>query len=210
MRSSALRSRSAPPAGGGSGDLAGRRRSGIENDDFDTAVRALVASCVAVVGAASDCIGAATDARRESIVPSGATFDGAALARAAAAFAELAAIALARSNTLLALDPVPGELGPARGRHGAIVPQRLRAVAPFRPAVLPAAAAAAATPVEGLTRRERDVLRLLVRGNTNRQIAAVLGLSTRTVESHRANLMAKLGLASRVELVSYAEARRLL
>ncbi|HEX3128688.1 MAG TPA: response regulator transcription factor [Thermoanaerobaculia bacterium] len=65
-------------------------------------------------------------------------------------------------------------------------------------------------PVEPLTQREIDVLRLLARGNTNRQIAELLGLSTRTVESHRANLMGKLGLSSRVELVTYAEEHRLL
>lgn len=61
-----------------------------------------------------------------------------------------------------------------------------------------------------LTARELDVLRLLARGNTNRQIAGLLGLSTRTVESHRANLMGKLGLTSRVELVDYAEEHDLL
>ncbi len=60
-------------------------------------------------------------------------------------------------------------------------------------------------PGEALTRRELDVLRLLARGNTNRQIADVLGLSVRTVENHRANLMGKLGLVSRVELVNFAE-----
>jgi DNA-binding NarL/FixJ family response regulator len=65
-------------------------------------------------------------------------------------------------------------------------------------------------PVEPLTHREVDVLRLLARGNTNRQIAELLDLSTRTVESHRANLMGKLGLSSRVELVTYAEDHRLL
>jgi two-component system, NarL family, response regulator NreC len=63
---------------------------------------------------------------------------------------------------------------------------------------------------EQLTRRELEVLRLLVRGNTNRQIAELLGLSVRTVENHRANLMGKLGLASRVELVDYAEENDLL
>jgi len=46
-------------------------------------------------------------------------------------------------------------------------------------------------------RRELDVLRLLAKGNTNRQIAGLLGLSMRTVENHRANLMGKLGLVSR-------------
>jgi two-component system response regulator NreC len=65
-------------------------------------------------------------------------------------------------------------------------------------------------PVEPLTRREIDVLRLLARGNTNRQIAELLTLSVRTVESHRANLMGKLGLTSRVELVTYAEEQGLL
>jgi two-component system, NarL family, response regulator NreC len=61
-----------------------------------------------------------------------------------------------------------------------------------------------------LTKRELDVLRLLARGNTNRQIAGVLGLSVRTVENHRAKLMGKLGLVSRVELVNYAEEHGLL
>jgi two-component system response regulator NreC len=65
-------------------------------------------------------------------------------------------------------------------------------------------------PIEPLTRREIDVLRLLARGNTNRQIAELLTLSIRTVESHRANLMGKLGLSSRVELVTYAEENELL
>lgn len=66
------------------------------------------------------------------------------------------------------------------------------------------------TPATALTRRETEVLRLLARGNTNRQIAGILGLSPRTVESHRANLMGKLGLESRVELVDYAEEHDLL
>ena len=64
--------------------------------------------------------------------------------------------------------------------------------------------------VDALTPREIDVLRLLVKGNTNRQTAGLLGLSVRTVENHRANLMGKLGLTSRVELVSYAEEHGLL
>jgi DNA-binding NarL/FixJ family response regulator len=66
------------------------------------------------------------------------------------------------------------------------------------------------TPATALTRREVDVARLLAKGNTNRQIADLLGISIRTVESHRANLMGKLGLSSRVELVSYAEENDLL
>ena len=65
-------------------------------------------------------------------------------------------------------------------------------------------------PANPLTRREIDVLRLLARGNTNRQIANLLELSMRTVENHRANLMGKLGPASRVELVNFAEEHKLL
>ena len=65
-------------------------------------------------------------------------------------------------------------------------------------------------PAIALTHRELDVLRLLTKGNTNRQIADLLGLSRRTVENHRASLMGKLGLVSRVELVNYAEEHNLI
>ena len=64
--------------------------------------------------------------------------------------------------------------------------------------------------IETLTMREIDVLQLLAKGHTNRQIAEQLSLSPRTVEGHRANLSAKLGLHSRVELVEYAEKHGLL
>jgi len=63
---------------------------------------------------------------------------------------------------------------------------------------------------ESLTPREMDILRLLAKGHTNRQIADALHLSVRTVEGHRANLMSKLELHSRVELTSYAEEHGLL
>ncbi|MFQ5854459.1 MAG: response regulator [Anaerolineae bacterium] len=62
-------------------------------------------------------------------------------------------------------------------------------------------------PVEPLTPREIEVLRLIAQGYTNRQIAETLTISIRTVETHRANLMGKLGLRSRVELVRYARER---
>ncbi len=61
-----------------------------------------------------------------------------------------------------------------------------------------------------LTPREVQVLRLIARGYTNRQIGESLKLSVRTVESHRANLMGKLGLQTRVELVHYAAEHKLL
>ncbi len=59
-------------------------------------------------------------------------------------------------------------------------------------------------PEEPLTPREVEVLRLIVQGYTNRQIAEQLCVSVRTVEGHRANLCRKLDLRSRVELVRYA------
>ena len=65
-------------------------------------------------------------------------------------------------------------------------------------------------PPDGLTEREFDVLRLLVLGHTNAEIAAELHLSVRTVEAHRAHLQRKLGRPSRAELVRYALDRGLL
>jgi two-component system response regulator NreC len=55
-----------------------------------------------------------------------------------------------------------------------------------------------------LTDREIQVLRLLAEGNTNAEIAARLYLSLRTVEAHRGQLRAKLGLETRAELSAYA------
>jgi len=65
-------------------------------------------------------------------------------------------------------------------------------------------------PTEPLTPREIDVLRLIAQGYTNRQVAEKLHVSVRTVESHRANLTSKLGIASRAELVRYAKEHGLL
>jgi len=57
---------------------------------------------------------------------------------------------------------------------------------------------------ESLTPREVEILKLIVEGCTNRQVAEQLTISIRTVEGHRANILDKLGLHSRVELVRYA------
>lgn len=56
-------------------------------------------------------------------------------------------------------------------------------------------------PPERLTGREADVARLLTSGYTDREIAAMLGIGRRTVETHSANVRAKLGLKSRRELL---------
>ena len=58
---------------------------------------------------------------------------------------------------------------------------------------------------EPLTARESEVMRYIVRGFTNRQIAETLTISIRTVEGHRASLFGKLGIKNRVELIEYAE-----
>jgi two-component system response regulator NreC len=55
-----------------------------------------------------------------------------------------------------------------------------------------------------LTERELEVLRLIVDGKTSREIGASLVISSNTVERHRQNIMAKLGLHNRAELVRYA------
>lgn len=60
-----------------------------------------------------------------------------------------------------------------------------------------------------LTAREQEVLVLLARGYTNREAADMLSISVRTVESHRANLMSKLGLRTRFDMVNYAEEHKL-
>ena len=60
-------------------------------------------------------------------------------------------------------------------------------------------------PAQGkLTEREQEVLRLLARGHTSREIAETLFLSPNTVERHRANIMSKLGLHRRADLITYA------
>ena len=57
---------------------------------------------------------------------------------------------------------------------------------------------------ERLTRREREILKLLTAGHSNREIATQLGISPRTVEVYRANLMTKMEAASLSDLVRMA------
>jgi DNA-binding NarL/FixJ family response regulator len=55
-----------------------------------------------------------------------------------------------------------------------------------------------------LTPREQEIVKLIAEAHTNREIAEILHLSEKTVESHRANVLQKLGMRDRVELVRYA------
>ena len=62
---------------------------------------------------------------------------------------------------------------------------------------------------DALTPAEITVLRLIAAGNANKEIAAQLGISVRTVETHRAKIMLKLGLHSLAELIHYAIRHRI-
>jgi DNA-binding NarL/FixJ family response regulator len=67
-----------------------------------------------------------------------------------------------------------------------------------------------AGPSEPLTPREQEVLKLIAEAHTNREIGEILHLSEKTVESHRGNLLRKLGMRDRVQLVRYAIRRGLI
>jgi DNA-binding NarL/FixJ family response regulator len=78
--------------------------------------------------------------------------------------------------------------------------------------LLVASARAASTPrmvgkrgdASALSPRERETLRLVARGHSNKEVAGALEISVKTVESHRANAMVKLGLPNRAALVRFA------
>jgi DNA-binding NarL/FixJ family response regulator len=55
-----------------------------------------------------------------------------------------------------------------------------------------------------VTAREREIIQLLAEGNSNKEAASTLGISVKTIEAHRANIMRKLRLRSVAELVRYA------
>jgi len=64
-------------------------------------------------------------------------------------------------------------------------------------------------PAVPLTNREEEVVKLIAEAHTNAQIAEILHVSQKTVESHRANVLRKLGMHDRVQLVRYAIRRGL-
>jgi NarL family two-component system response regulator LiaR len=59
-------------------------------------------------------------------------------------------------------------------------------------------------PYHQLTERERDILKLLAEGHSTQEIADMLVITPKTVEGHKTNLMAKLGIHNRIDLVKYA------
>ena len=64
--------------------------------------------------------------------------------------------------------------------------------------------------LELLTPRELEVLKLIAEGHSSKEIATTLVLSIKTVESHRANILSKLGMRDRVDLTRYAIRRGLI
>jgi DNA-binding NarL/FixJ family response regulator len=70
--------------------------------------------------------------------------------------------------------------------------------------VNPTAAGAGADPYETLTDREKQVLKLVAEGRSNKEVAEVLGISVKTAMSHREHVMEKLAVHNRTELVKFA------
>ncbi len=66
------------------------------------------------------------------------------------------------------------------------------------------AAPGAADPYDALTDREKQVLKLVAEGKSNKEVAEVLGISVKTAMSHREHVMEKLGVHNRTELVRFA------
>jgi DNA-binding NarL/FixJ family response regulator len=101
------------------------------------------------------------------------------------------------------------------GEHAAALHRALAKGADLEPSpvanqarVLPREPAGAA-PLDGVSPRERDVVRLLARGLTMKEAAARLGIAARTVAFHKYRLMRRLSVRSSAELVQYAVRRRL-
>jgi DNA-binding NarL/FixJ family response regulator len=77
-------------------------------------------------------------------------------------------------------------------------------------AALDAAKTSVSAVVNPLTPRERDVLRLVAAGHTNKEIASLLGLSERTIDRHVGNILNKLDVSSRTAATTYAHVHKLL
>ena len=60
------------------------------------------------------------------------------------------------------------------------------------------------SPIMALTNREREILKLIAEGNSNKKVARKLGISVRTVEHHRLSIMRKLGVSNTASLIKYA------
>jgi DNA-binding NarL/FixJ family response regulator len=68
----------------------------------------------------------------------------------------------------------------------------------------PAAGGDGSDPYDGLTDREKQVLKLVAEGRSNKEVASLLGVSVKTAMSHREHVMEKLGLHNRTDLIRFA------
>jgi DNA-binding NarL/FixJ family response regulator len=84
------------------------------------------------------------------------------------------------------------------------LPAAIREIAAGRTYGLPKSQPPADEALEKLTPREKQILQLIAKGHSNKDIANLLGLSPNTVSAHRANLMQALGIHKTAELVLYA------
>ena len=105
---------------------------------------------------------------------------------------------------------------PPRERLFDVLMRRLETLAPHKAAVrslmrdfVERARSGESRPDDPLTPREVEIVKLIAEARTTREIAAELVLSEKTVERHRTNILAKLGMRDRVELVRYAIRRGL-
>ncbi len=119
----------------------------------------------------------------------------------------------AGAHGYLRKDTTPGDLRAAvRAVHGGdawfspAVAKRLTEVlrSERAPVAAPPPVPTAPTSVDVLTNREREVLTLVAKGLLNKEIAAQLGISVRTVEAHRDSMVRKLGIRSAAGLTRYA------
>ena len=70
-------------------------------------------------------------------------------------------------------------------------------------------AAGSGPSLANLTSREKEVLKLLAEGKNNKEAAAILGISSKTIETHRANVLRKLNLRSLSDLICFAIRKRI-
>jgi DNA-binding NarL/FixJ family response regulator len=70
--------------------------------------------------------------------------------------------------------------------------------------------AAESSPAWALSAREREIVQLLAEGKSNKEVATALGISVKTAETHRSNIMRKSGFGSLAELVRYAIRNRII
>ena len=122
----------------------------------------------------------------------------------AAAELRLAVRAVHAGGSYFSTPAALGLTGVSVARPDEVEPAAAAPSAPSAPnAAGDTAGAAGAPPLEVLTARERDVLDGIARGATNKEIAAELGISHRTVETHRESLMRKLGIRTVAGLTRY-------